>query len=283
VDPISSLALLALGFAVGWGAGVLRTLRQAARRRAIAGVASALIALWPESLPRRSAADMIAGRINLFLGGELYELHVLPGWANAKWSSDLDAAFTAMLADLDDPAMDREVALSRLLAESDRLWTFLRSYDHGGVLPDELPETATDVQILRAAVEVWLAANPKAGARPPTGPETSGNGPALPSILQPPTDGALPSSGDSPTSRSSATTTPPPSASAIDLRPTSSGSSRPSGSGPSSRTTRKPTGAGKGRNAAAPANHADSPASRSSAPSRHSPRPTPNTSLSTDG
>ena len=49
-----------LGLLAGLAAGAARAFALAARRRAIAGTSGALARIWPDSLPQRSAADILA-------------------------------------------------------------------------------------------------------------------------------------------------------------------------------------------------------------------------------
>ena len=70
---VATLAL-ALGSLLGYGAGVVRTLRDQKRRRAAMGASAALAQVWGDGPPTRSAADVWAGRISITL--EIGRAHV---------------------------------------------------------------------------------------------------------------------------------------------------------------------------------------------------------------
>lgn len=185
---------LALGFLLGLGVGALQVLRLTARRRAVAGASAGLARLWPESLPSRSAADILAGRIRVALGGQTYELPVVPRAASRRWLESLDARFVKLGGELEAAGNDTPRILTLLAAQSEALYELLRSYDQSGVLPprEEIDEVATDTQILRAVLEVWRAANPLAATlaeRSEGEPPTSGTSPVRPTTPPPPTDG----------------------------------------------------------------------------------------------
>jgi hypothetical protein len=196
VSDVIALALaLALGLLVGLGVGALRAFRIEARRRALAGGNAHLARFWPAELPARSAADILAGRVRVVLGGETYDLPVLPRAASRRWLETLDLRFAVLASDLEAAGNDTPVILGRLLSESDGLYEMLRSYDQGDALPprEEIDELVTDVEILRAVLEVWRAANPLAASLAETAPTTAGSSPASLSSPPPPTDGTQPS------------------------------------------------------------------------------------------
>lgn len=188
---------LALGFLAGLGVGALRAFRLAAQRQAIAGTNARMARFWPAELPARAAADVLAGRVRVVLGGDIYDLPVLPRAASRRWLEGLDLRFAMLAADLESAGDDTPAILNRLLAEADGLYAMLRSYDTSGVLPDEgvVDEYVTDVEILRAVLEVWRAANPLAASLGEQGnPPTDGISPVSPSTPPSPTAGDLVSS-----------------------------------------------------------------------------------------
>jgi hypothetical protein len=111
---------------------------------------------------KRSAEDIFAGRIRVELGGTTYILPVRSRKSNREWLEALDAATGAALDALD--TIDDTGAVLRLLTGMDDAFLdALVSYDETGALPsrDEIDAQATDMEVTRAIVEVWLAANPK--------------------------------------------------------------------------------------------------------------------------
>lgn len=151
-----------LGLLAGLAAGAARAFALAARRRAIAGTSGALARIWPDSLPQRSAADILAGRIRVILGGATYDLPVLPRRAGREWIATLDARFAGLAAALSNA--EAPEILRMLAAETDALYDVLLTYDAGGVLPrrDSPEDFATEAEILRAVLEVWAALHPLA-------------------------------------------------------------------------------------------------------------------------
>lgn len=195
MDVLAVALALVVGLLVGYGACALRVARMMAGRRAVAGAASGFARLWPETLPERSAADIVAGRITVALGGVPYTLRVLPRRASAEWLADLDERFAYLRDALDQAGDDKPRILELLAGQSPVMLAALRAYDVDGVLPDdEYVETyGTDAEILRATIEVWRAANPLAatlaekaasGTTDTTSSEESSSPP-------PPTDGTF--------------------------------------------------------------------------------------------
>lgn len=160
---VVALALV-LGFVLGTGVGAARAFRLTAQRRAAAGASAALASFWPEAMPQRSAADILAGRVRLVLGGVPYDLPVLPRGESRRWLESLDLRFATLGALLDEAADDTPRILTMLAQHQTLLLEMLKSYDTGDVLPEteHLEEYATDAEILRAVIEVWRAANPLA-------------------------------------------------------------------------------------------------------------------------
>lgn len=195
------------GFVVGVAFGAIRAFRVAAARRAAAGAAAGLASLGLETLPTRTAADILRGRIRVVLGGSAYELRVLPRRASREWLGKLDADFAGLAGALDAAADDKPKILELLASRSDRLLAILREYDVDGVLPapEFLDEFATDPEIVIAVVEVWRAANPLAAMlAEAASEETNGTSSEQPTPSLSPTDGGpITSTSESPTSNSS--------------------------------------------------------------------------------
>ncbi len=188
------LATLVVGLFMGLAIGAARAFTLSNRQRAVAGMNARMGRFWPETLPARSASDILAGRITVVLGNELFELPVLPRGASRRWLQSLDMRFAILANDLETAGDDTPMILNRLLSETDGMYEMLRSYDQTDVLPprERIDEFVTDVEILRAVLEVWRAANPLAATLTgTTGSETTGTSPDLPSSPPQPTDGDL--------------------------------------------------------------------------------------------
>ena len=166
IEPIAILLALGLGLLAGAWAGVGFGLRLSERRRQVLGAHAQLARLWPETLPQRSAADILAGLVRVALGGKVYEIPVLPRAASRRWLESLDARFATLANDLERAGNDTPAIMVRLVAEADGLYEMLLAYDRAGasVLPsrEDIDEAATDTEILRAVLEVWRAVNPLA-------------------------------------------------------------------------------------------------------------------------
>jgi hypothetical protein len=113
-------------------------------------------------LPPRSLEDILFERVRLIIGGEVYDLPALVIEENERWKSELEADLTGMLTALDDAGDDISAIVSTLTGEPVRLLTLLRSYDVTNVLPSDetLRAAMTPLQLFRAVMEVWRAANP---------------------------------------------------------------------------------------------------------------------------
>jgi hypothetical protein len=190
---VAALAL-ALGILLGTGVGAALAARVEARKRQMLRTASAFGRLWPETLPERSASDIIAGRIRVVLANVPYDLPVLPRGASRRWLETLDTSYLALGAVLEEAGDDTPAILAAIYAQQDALLDMLLSYDETGVLParEHLDEYATDAEIFRAVVEVWRAAHPLAATLATGGPSTtSGTTPEPPSSSPMPTAGTL--------------------------------------------------------------------------------------------
>jgi hypothetical protein len=194
MDVLVAALALALGFVLGTGVGAGRAYRLAVARRAAAGSIAGFARLWPETMPERSAADILAGRIHVVLGNVPYDLPVLARGASRQWLESLDTQYQALGAALDEAGNDTPQILALLASQQAALLDMLLSYDETGVLPERahLDEYATDAEILRAVIEVWRAANPLAATLAGTTDEgTSGIEPEPSSTPPTPTAGAL--------------------------------------------------------------------------------------------
>jgi hypothetical protein len=190
---VAALAL-ALGILLGTGIGAALAARAEARRREQLRTTSAFARLWPETLPERSASDIIAGRIHVVLAGVPYDLPVLPRGASRAWLETLDTSFVDLGAALEAAGDDTPAILQAIFAQQQSLLDMLLSYDQTGVLPprEHLDEFATDVELFRALMEVWRAANPLADILAGTPDEaTDGTSPGSPSSPPTPTAGTL--------------------------------------------------------------------------------------------
>jgi hypothetical protein len=197
---LTILLVFALGFlssATSFGLWLAWTRVRTERLR---GLNAQLAQFWPDELPSRSAVDVIAGRVRVILGGQMYELPVLPLAASDRWLRSLDEQFAELAAGLDAAGNDTPRILELLAGQPDLLYKMLQSYDRTGVLPprDEINETATAIEILRAALEVWRAAHPLASTLVERMDErTPADSAASPSVSQPLTVGVPITSGRS--------------------------------------------------------------------------------------
>lgn len=187
---------LALGFLAGLGVGAARAFALERRRRAIAGMNVEMARFWPPTLPGRTAADILAGVVRIVLGGVEYELPILPRAASRRWLASLDVRFASLINDMESAGDDADVILRRLASETTAMYELLRSYDQAGTLPpaEDIDEYVTDVEILRAVLEVWRAAHPLAATLAENGMGTSGTSPVPPSSPPSNTAGDLMSS-----------------------------------------------------------------------------------------
>lgn len=198
-DVVALALALALGLLVGLGVGAVRGFQIAVRRRAVAGVNARIARFMPTSLPKRSAADIIAGRIRVVLGGQMFVLPVLPRAATHRWLEEMDASWAALGTALEEASDNTPEVLALLVSQQDRLLGMLRSYDQSNVLPppEFVDEFATDAEVFLAAIEVWRAANPLAASLAEMTATTDGISPEAPST-------SLPSMAGAPTTSTSA-------------------------------------------------------------------------------
>lgn len=126
-------------------------------------------------LPERSAEEILAGHIYAELAGKRYTLRVLSIAANRRWADGFGGRLQWLMSALETAGDDLAGVMSAFATVTDLMLGALYAYDQAydeqglptrpGVLPprDELEETATDAEVLRATLGVWSAANPFAG------------------------------------------------------------------------------------------------------------------------
>lgn len=184
MEPLVAVALaLALGFVLGAGFGTLRALRSMARYR---GQSASIARFLPDTRPNRSAADALAGRVRILMGGVMYELPVLPRGASRAWLAELDAKWGALPGMLQATEDNVDEAVRLLGEHTDAMLDALLAYDQTAILPPraDLDAACTDAEILQATVECWLAANPLAASIVAAmGSETPGTSPEPPSSV----------------------------------------------------------------------------------------------------
>jgi hypothetical protein len=195
MEALAIVLALALGFVLGLVVGARRALNLVLSGRAVRTTNARLAQFMPDTMPARSAADILAGRIRVVLGAATYELPVLPRGPSKRWLEQLDARFATLALSL-DKAVDTPEIMGLLVTETDAMYDMLLSYDQSGVLPsrDEIDETATDAQILHAVLEVWRAVHPLVDSVTAAATATSG-----PSFV-PRTSSPRPTAGDPSTS-----------------------------------------------------------------------------------
>lgn len=177
---LAVILALALGFLVGLVVGARRAFSLMLSGRSVRTTNARISRFMPSTMPTRSAADILAGRVRVQLGGTTHELPVLARGPSRRWLEQLDLRFAALAGSLEAAGDDAPQVMNLLVAETDAMYDMLLSYDQSGVLPsrDEIDETATDAQILHAVLEVWRAVHPlvasvSEGASPIAGPSSA--------------------------------------------------------------------------------------------------------------
>ena len=246
-DLLAVALAVVLSFVLGTLAGASRAFRLVSSARKLRTAHSRIARFMPDAPPTRTAADILAGRIRVVLGGITYTLPVLPRNASRAWLEKLDADFATLTLALDAAGDDYGQILALMATQTDTLYDTLLAYDTTHVLPSraEADETATDAEILHAVLEVWRAANPLvATVAESASPPTTGSSPEPRSSPPSPMAGDPTTSSGSPTSSSSPISTPRRTASASAPNGGSTSKSKRSASGRSSPTTRSRTSAG---------------------------------------
>lgn len=236
------LLALALGLVLGATPLVVRSVRRRLRRSS-RGAASMFL---PDVAPTRTASDIFSGRVRVTLGGREYVLPVLSWDESNEWLDALDEQAAGTLAKLDDAGDDGAEILALLEKQTDSNIAALVAWDKTGVLPSraELVRLASGAELMRAAMEVWLAANPLVVTVVRGSLPTSGRSSVQPSTQRTPMAGDPTTSTASPPSRSSPTSMPRPT---DDPRTPSANSTTPlrlSASATSSPVARRPRRSG---------------------------------------
>lgn len=153
---------IALGFVLGLVVGARRAVNLVLSGGAVRTANARIARFMPDAVPTRTAADILAGRVRIYLGGSTYDLPVLPRGPAKRWLEQLDARFATLAVGLSAAADDTPEIMAMLVAETDAMYDVLVSFDDTHILPsrDEIEETATDAQILHAVLEVWRAVHP---------------------------------------------------------------------------------------------------------------------------
>ena len=114
-------------------------------------------------LPPRSVEDILAERVRLIIGGEVYDLPVLTIEQNRAWKERMDRELGMLFAavSLED---DTDAILALFDGSEEAFMALLLSYDVHDVLPDRATIEAglTPLGLIRAVLEVWRAARPLA-------------------------------------------------------------------------------------------------------------------------
>lgn len=111
----------------------------------------------------RSVEDILAERIRLDIGGEVFDLPVLTIRENRIWKEQMDLELGYLLLRITDE--DDGGKILSLFDSADGIFLdLLIAYDKTGVLPprEALEERLTQMGLVRAVLEVWRAARPLA-------------------------------------------------------------------------------------------------------------------------
>ena len=128
-------------------------------------------------LPPRPVEDILAERVRLLIGGEVFDLPVLTIAENRAWKERSDRELGLFIATI-TLTDDLSEVMERFDGYDDTLMNLLLSYDSTGVLPprEVIEEGLTPLGLFRAVCEVWRAARPLAdiartgmSTLPPTG------------------------------------------------------------------------------------------------------------------
>lgn len=150
-----------LGFFLGLVVGARRAINLFMSGRALR-TTNAALGFMPDTMPTRSASDILSGRIRIWLGATEYDLPVLPRAQSRRWLEGINARFALLASHIESSGDDAPAILGMLITEVDAMYDSLLAYDQAGLLPsrEEADETATEAQILHAFVEVWRAVHP---------------------------------------------------------------------------------------------------------------------------
>jgi hypothetical protein len=125
-------------------------------------------------LSERSMEDILAERIRLPIGGQVYDLPVLPIAENRVWKERMDLELGLFLVNIVNE--DDTDAILRLFDQNEALFLdLLVSYDTTHVLPgwtvenekwrfnsEAIEAAVTPLALIRMVLEVWRAARPLA-------------------------------------------------------------------------------------------------------------------------
>lgn len=112
-------------------------------------------------IPPRRLEDIVAQRVRLVLGGEVYDLLALTIADTEAWLGQMDGYVVRLLAGIDGDDLPERV-IAALSTQGEDLMTLLLAYDKRGVLPPKarLRKLMTPFELLCSVLEVWRAANP---------------------------------------------------------------------------------------------------------------------------
>jgi len=117
----------------------------------------------PDPTPLRPAEQVVGGFLYVKLGGELYELTVLPMKANRHWTAHLAETVRTVLGKV-EPLDTADQVAEALAAQAETMMDLLIAYDAAGgkVLPDRewIDTHATDRECYEAMKRVTAAAYP---------------------------------------------------------------------------------------------------------------------------
>lgn len=116
-------------------------------------------------VPERSAEDIFAGRVRLTFAGTTYELPTLVIEKEEAWLASIDSQFGGLLNGLSQAGNNTGAMVALLSGSQDKLLDLLYSYDETHVLPARpaLRKVARSHELIKAVMEVWVAANPLVG------------------------------------------------------------------------------------------------------------------------
>lgn len=143
-----------------------------------------------ELLPPRPVEDILAERVRLVIGGEVFDLPVLTIAENRAWKERSDHELGLFIAGISFTE-DLAAVMEAFDGYDDTLMALLLSYDTTGALPprEAIEEGLTPLGLFRAVCEVWRAARPLAdiartGMNLTSEPQTSGLLPRMRSWLR---------------------------------------------------------------------------------------------------
>ncbi len=115
----------------------------------------------------RTVEDVLAGRLRVTLGGEVYDLPVRSIASNRRWVESLDAEMGSLLSAINSAGEDYQAIAAALMGiGAEELLDLVIAYDETGVLPPKevLEETTQPHEALRAVAGIRRVQNPLADA-----------------------------------------------------------------------------------------------------------------------